>query len=196
MKIIETYFDEVKVLAPNVFSDNRGFFQESYTRFKFEKLGIGCEFVQDNHSYSSKKWTIRGLHFQSSPKSQAKLVRVIQGAMLDVVVDIRKDSPTFKKYVTVELSAENFKQIYIPKGFAHGFCTLTDDCHVCYKVDDYYSHENNSGIIWNDSDLGIVWPCKEPILSPQDTKWPCLNKLFISSILFFLFLFNTPARTL
>ena len=175
LKIIETDFPEVKVIVPDVFLDARGFFQESYTLNKFKSIGINQVFVQDNHSFSKKQGTIRGLHFQTTPMAQSKLVRVVQGSILDVVVDIRKDSPNFKKYITVEISSENSKQILIPKGFAHGFCTLTDDCHVVYKVDEYYSHENNAGIIWNDSEIGISWPTEATILSDQDVKWPSFN---------------------
>ncbi len=175
MKLIQTDFPEVKIIVPDVFSDNRGFFTESYTQNKFAKLGITAEFVQDNHSYSEFKGTIRGLHFQSSPMEQSKLVRVIQGSVLDVIVDIRKESVNFGKYITVELSANNFRQVMIPQGFAHGFCTLEDHCHVSYKVDNFYSSENNCGIIWNDSTVGIEWPVKNPILSEQDQKWTNLE---------------------
>ena len=175
MKLIDTEFPEVKIIVPALFEDSRGFFQESYNRRKFEELGISDDFVQDNHSFSKKRGTIRGLHFQSAPFSQSKLIRVAMGRILDIVVDIRKDSPYFGKYVEFELSEDNHKQVYIPKGFAHGFCTLTDNCHVVYKVDNYYSAENNCGIIWNDPDIGVDWPENNPVLSEQDKLWGKLH---------------------
>ena len=171
MQLIDTDLPEVKVIIPDVFEDNRGFFTESYTQNKFHKLGVEVDFVQDNHSFSQYKGTIRGLHFQSDPMEQSKLVRVIKGSILDVIVDIRADSQNFRKYTTVELTDKNFKQVFIPQGFAHGFCTLEDNCHVTYKVDNFYSAENNCGIIWNDPQLNIKWPTENPILSEQDQKW-------------------------
>lgn len=171
MQLIDTDLPEVKVIIPDVFEDNRGFFTESYTQNKFHKLGVEVDFVQDNHSFSQYKGTIRGLHFQSDPMEQSKLVRVIKGSILDVIVDIRADSQNFRKYITVELTDKNFKQVFIPQGFAHGFCTLEDNCHVTYKVDNFYSAENNCGIIWNDPQLNIKWPTENPILSEQDQKW-------------------------
>ena len=170
MELITSFFDEqVKVFKASVFGDDRGFFQESYNLKRFHDFGITADFIQDNHSYSAKKGTIRGLHFQTDPMDQAKLVRVVKGSALDIIVDIRKDSPTFGKYEEFEINDKNQVQIFIPRGFAHGFCTLEDDTHFCYKVDNYYSPENNAGIIWNDPEIGINWlPAGEPILSEQD----------------------------
>lgn len=176
MKLINSFFNgEIKVIEPTLFSDDRGFFQESFNLAKFKDVGIDNDFIQDNHSWSKSKGTIRGLHFQKGPMAQAKLVRVIKGEVLDVFVDVRKDSPTFGQYEEVIISAENNFQVYIPRGFAHGFCTLTDDCHFLYKVDQYYSPECNFGLIWNDTDINILWPNKNPILSKQDLKWGSLK---------------------
>lgn len=175
MEVINTFFKgEVKVLKPQVFSDNRGFFLESYNEKKFHEIGITNNFIQDNHSFSKDKNTIRAIHFQKEPMAQSKLVRVVKGTALDIIVDLREDSPTYLKFEKVELSEDNFLQVYIPKGFGHGFCTLTDDCHFLYKVDQFYSHEHNAGIIWNDPSIAIDWPTKNPILSEQDKKWICL----------------------
>lgn len=176
MLIEKTIFDDVYIFTPKVFADPRGFFVETYNYNRVcEMIGWSQNFIQDNHSFSAQKGTIRGLHYQSVPCAQSKIIRVVKGAILDVVVDIRKDSRTFGKFITAELSESNFKQIFIPKGFAHGFCTLTEDVHVCYKVDDYYSVENNRGVIWNDPDLNIPWPTNSPHLSSQDLKWPTLR---------------------
>jgi dTDP-4-dehydrorhamnose 3,5-epimerase len=176
MEVVKAFFEgEVKAILPQVFSDNRGFFQESYTKNKFHSVGIDADFIQDNHSFSKEKGTIRGLHFQKDPMPQAKLVRVTRGAVMDYFVDIRPGSKTFGQYEKIELSSENKIQLFIPKGFAHGFCTLTDDCDFCYKVDQYYSHEHNAGIIWNDPEINIKWPTRNPILSEQDLKWGSLK---------------------
>lgn len=177
MELIDAFFDEqVKVIKPRVFSDDRGFFQESYNLKNFEKLGIKNNFIQDNHSFSKIKGTIRGLHFQTAPMAQAKVVRVTKGSALDVVVDIRPDSKTFGKYRTVELNENNHLQVMIPVGFAHGFCTLEDDTHFCYKVDEYYSGEHNAGILWNCPEINIEWPTENPILSEQDLNWKKLSE--------------------
>jgi len=174
MKIENLEIPEIKLITPTIFKDSRGSFQESYNQKKFNDCGFSFNFVQDNYSITAKKGTIRGLHFQASPMTQTKLVRVIQGEIFDVVVDIRKNSPTFKKYITVVLNDKNQTQLLIPQGFAHGFCTFTDDCHVLYKVDNYYSPKHNSGIVWNDQTLNINWPTQTPLLSDQDQKWPTL----------------------
>ena len=177
MELITSFFDEqVKVFKASVFGDDRGFFQESYNLKRFHDFGITADFIQDNHSYSATKGTIRGLHFQTEPMAQAKLVRVVKGSALDIIVDIRKGSPTFGKYEEFEINDKNQVQIFIPKGFAHGFCTLEDETHFCYKVDNYYSPENNAGIIWNDPEIGIKWPANDPILSEQDKKWKTLGE--------------------
>ncbi|RAT98703.1 dTDP-4-dehydrorhamnose 3,5-epimerase [Brevibacillus sp. Leaf182] len=176
MKIHTTMFDEVFILEPQVFGDHRGYFMESFHADKLAEVGIRHSFVQDNQSLSATAGTIRGLHYQLSPKAQAKLVRVLSGAILDVVVDIRRKSPTYGKSLQVLLSEENKQQLYVPEGFAHGFCTLSDNTVVFYKVNEYYSPEHDRGILWNDPDLGIEWPVETPILSEKDTKQPRLHQ--------------------
>ncbi|MGP4106325.1 dTDP-4-dehydrorhamnose 3,5-epimerase [Virgibacillus sp. L01] len=175
MKLIDTKLDGVKVIEPKVFKDNRGFFMESFNFKRFEELGLEFDFIQDNHSLSVDKDVIRGLHYQLNPMAQTKLVRVITGAIYDVAVDIRQGSPTFGQWVGVTLSEDNHRMFVVPKGFAHGFCTLKENTHVQYKVDDYYSAENDKGILWNDSAFGIDWPASNPILSEKDAKQPLLN---------------------
>lgn len=152
---------------------------EIYSRQAFVDHDLQTDWVQENQSLSAQRQTIRGLHFQSPPFAQAKLVRVIQGEILDVFVDLRKDSRTFGKWDSVILSGENSKSVYIPRGFAHGFCTLTENVLVQYKVDNVYSPECDGGIRWNDADIGIDWQVKEPILSPKDSNLP-LYKDFVS----------------
>lgn len=147
----------VKLVTPARFEDDRGFFSETYQRERFRECGIDAEFVQDNHSHSVKAFTIRGLHFQAPPFAQAKLVRVIRGAIVDVAVDIRKGSPTYGHWVKAVLSAENATQIYVPKGFLHGFATLVPDTEVVYKVDAPYSKACEGAVVWNDPDLAIDW---------------------------------------
>ena len=171
----KTSLDGVYIITPQVFGDHRGWFCETYTAEKFKQLGIDTVFVQDNQSYSKGKNTIRGLHFQTAPKAQTKLLRCTRGKILDVAVDIRKGSPNFGKWVAVELSAENKKMIYIPKGFAHGFLTLSEDVEVQYKVDEYYSPENDRSVFFNDPDIGIDWGIENPILSEKDLKAPFLK---------------------
>lgn len=163
---VETGIKDLIVIEPTVFGDNRGFFMESYSRKDFSEIGMDIEFVQDNHS-KSKKGVLRGLHFQTQ-HVQGKLVRVTAGAVLDVAVDLRKDSPTFGKYYLVELTAENKKMFYIPPGFAHGFLTLEDNTEFLYKCTDYYAPEFDSGILWNDSEVGIEWNLEKYGLS-EDT---------------------------
>lgn len=175
MKIEKTIFEEVLILEPQVHGDNRGFFMESYNRDKLEQLGVNYTFIQDNHSLSREKGVIRGLHYQLNPKAQTKLVRVIAGAIYDVVVDIRHNSPTFGQWVGVHLSAANKKQLLVPKGFAHGFCTLLPNSEVIYKVDEGYSPVHDRGILWNDPDIGIDWPTDQPILSAKDATHPLLK---------------------
>lgn len=172
MKLVETKIKDVFIIEPDVFGDHRGFFMESYNKNKFEALGLQFDLIQDNHSLSTQVGVIRGLHFQNHPKAQTKIVRVLTGAIYDVVVDLRKGSPTFGEWVGVELSEANKLQLVVPKGFAHGFCTLEPNTQVLYKVDEYYSQEHDSGILWNDPDLGIDWPTTEPILSDKDRKQP------------------------
>ena len=161
------------------FGDHRGFFLETYSARDFAALGIGDAFVQDNHSLSSEPGTVRGLHFQVPPRAQAKLVRVLRGAILDIAVDIRRSSPGFGRHVAVELSAENARQLYIPVGFAHGFCTLRPDTEVAYKVSDFYAPAEERAIAWNDPDLALPWPFGEDAvrLSARDRAAPRLRDL-------------------
>jgi len=147
---------------------------ETYSTVEFEKIGIVADFVQDNHSFSAQKGTLRGLHFQKGEAAQAKLVRCGKGAVLDVAVDLRAGSPTYKKWVAVELSAENKRQLLIPRGFAHAFITISDDVEFLYKADNYYNPEADRNIIWNDKEIGIAWGFKNPIVSEKDAKAPKL----------------------
>lgn len=175
MKITETKLNGVVIIEPDVFGDNRGFFMESWNKKKMEEAGLYYDFVQDNHSKSTVKGTLRGIHFQKGDKAQAKLVRCVKGAVLDVAVDLRKNSPTFKQWVGVELSEENKKQLLIPHGFGHAFVTLTDDVEFLYKADNYYAPEADAGIRWNDPDIGVDWGVENPILSEKDKKNPFLK---------------------
>ena len=175
MKVIETEIPGVLVIEPDVFGDHRGWFCETWNRLKLHDAGIDADFVQDNQSYTKAKGTLRGLHFQQNPMSQAKLVRVVRGAVLDVAVDLRKGSPTYLKHVGVELSAENKRQFFIPKGFAHGFLTLTDDVEFVYKVDAPYAPDCDRSVRFDDPEIGVDWPCEEPILSDKDKKAPLLR---------------------
>mgnify|MGYP001169986503 CR=1 FL=1 len=174
MEIFETKLPGVKLIEPVVFEDSRGFFMESYNFRKFGELGISVTFVQDNHSLSKDKGVLRGLHYQLNPMAQTKLVRVTAGAIYDVVVDIRRGSPTYGQWESFVLSAENKLQLFVPRGFAHGFCTLEPNTEVLYKVDNYYSPEHDRGIAWNDPALGIPWPVEHPILSEKDARHPRL----------------------
>jgi len=175
MNIKQTKIDDVLILEPRVFGDHRGWFTETYSKTKFQELGIDIEFVQDNHSMSEQKGTLRGLHFQKNPKAQTKLVRCTKGKILDVAVDLRKGSSTYKQCVGVELSEDNKKQLLIPKGFAHGFLTLTDDVEVQYKVDEYYAPECDRSIRFDDPEISIDWEIDDPILSEKDLKAPFLK---------------------
>ena len=175
MNIIKTEIEDVLIIEPKVFGDHRGWFTETYSKAKFQELGIDVDFVQDNHSMSAQKGTLRGLHFQIDPKPQIKLVRCTKGKILDVAVDLRKGSSTYKKWVGIELSEENKKQLIIPKGFAHGFLTLTDDVEVQYKVDEYYAPESDRSIRFDDPEIGVDWEIEDPILSEKDLKAPLLK---------------------
>lgn len=176
MNIIETKLDSVLIIEPKIFGDHRGWFTETYNLASFEKAGLPTNFIQDNHSFSATKGTLRGLHYQLNPKAQTKLVRCTKGAIFDVAVDIRKGSPTYGEWVGIELSEKNKKQLLVPKGFAHAFMTVTDNAEVQYKVDELYSPENDRGIIWNDPSIGIEWPIDiQPILSQKDEKAPLLK---------------------
>lgn len=174
MKITKTQIEDVKIVEPDVFGDNRGWFYESYSLEKLKQGGIDVAFVQDNRSYSQKKGTLRGLHFQKNPKAQSKLLCCTRGEIMDVAVDLRKGSPTYLKWVSVILSEKNKKMIFIPKGFAHGFVTLTDDVEVLYKVDEYYSKENDRSIRFDDKSIDVVWNIDSPILSQKDINAPLL----------------------
>ncbi len=174
MNIFSTDLLGVYILEPKVFSDLRGWFMESWSQKKMDDVGLRYQFVQDNHSYTSKKGSIRGLHFQYGDHSQAKLVRCVRGAVLDVAVDLRRGSPSYMKWVAVELSAENKRQLLIPRGFAHGFLTLTDDVEFMYKADNFYNPDAERSIIWNDPDIGINWGVTDPILSAKDEQAPRL----------------------
>jgi len=172
----KTDIPDVVLIKPKVFEDERGFFMETYVKEDFEKAGIKVEFIQENHS-KSRHGVLRGLHFQRQPYAQSKLVRCIKGKILDVAVDLRKNSQTFKKYVSIELSEDNKFMLFIPKGFAHGFLVLSKEAEVIYKVDNIYAPDHESGLIWNDGQVGIEWPINNPILAEKDKKWPSLKQL-------------------
>ena len=179
MKFTKTKLDGVVIIEPDVFGDHRGFFMESWSQKKMEEAGLYYDFVQDNHSMSSVKGTLRGIHFQKGDKAQAKLVRCVRGAVLDVAVDLRHDSPTYKQWEAVVLSVENKKQLLIPRGFGHGFVTLTDEVEFLYKADNYYAPEADGGIRWNDPEIAVDWGVENPILSAKDEKNPLLKDLGI-----------------
>ena len=181
-KKIATPLEGVFIIEPTVFEDHRGFFMESYNYREFVELGLDTHFVQDNHSLSKEPGTLRGLHYQLAPKAQTKLVRCIRGAIYDVVVDIRKGSPTFGKWYSVILTEHNRKMLWVPKGFAHGFVTLVPNTEVIYKVDEYYYPEYDRAIRWNDPHLKIEWPVKNPILSEKDKNAPFLEQAEINFI--------------
>ncbi len=173
MNMINTKLEGVYIVEPKVFDDNRGWFMETYSKVKTPE--INCNFVQDNHSYSAEKGIIRGIHFQNGEYSQAKLVRCIAGAVLDVAVDLRKGSPTYMQWVAIELSAKNKKQLFIPRYFGHAFLTLTSNTELVYKVDNYYNYDNDRSILWSDQDIAIDWGIENPQLSVKDAKAPLLK---------------------
>ncbi len=175
MKITPTKIKDVLIIEPEVFRDPRGWFMESHNEEKLKGFGVEIKFIQDNHSFTTKKGTLRGLHFQNHPYAQSKLVRCIKGAVLDVAVDLRKNSPTFKQWVAVELSAENKKQLLIPKGFAHGFILLEDNSEFHYKVDGYFNKESDRSIRYDDPEIHIDWGFDEPMLSDKDRSAPFLK---------------------
>lgn len=177
MDILKTKLEGVYILIPKIFGDQRGFFMESWSRRTMEEAGLFYDFVQDNHSLSTVKGTLRGIHFQKGDKAQAKLVRCVRGVVLDVAVDLRHGSPTYKQWIGVELSEENKKQLLIPRGFGHGFVTLTDHVEFLYKADNYYAPEADGGIRWNDPDIGVDWGIDHPVLSEKDTKNPFLKDI-------------------
>lgn len=179
MEIHPTAIPDVKLVRTTCFTDVRGYFAETYRKHTLEAAGVVYDFVQDNQSFSSQKGVIRGLHFQIPPHAQTKLVRVLRGAIFDVAVDIRRNSPTFGQHVGFEIRADQWNQLLVPKGFAHGFCTLESDTEVFYKVDDYWFPECERGIRWNDPALGIAWPVRpgEALLSERDSKLPRLSEV-------------------
>ncbi len=179
MELTTLAIPEVKLITPKIFRDGRGFFSETYNRRALDDANISANFVQDNHSLSVERGVIRGLHFQSPPHAQDKLVRVTRGSIFDVAVDIRKGSPTFGKHIAVILNVENWQQLWVPKGFAHGFCTLEPNTEVIYKVTDYFDAKRDKGLAWDDPELGIEWPVKpeEVILSDRDKVQPRLSDL-------------------
>lgn len=175
MTVTKTAIEGLLVLEPNVFGDHRGWFTETYSKRALEKAGIIADFVQDNQSMSVQKGTLRGLHFQNHPMAQAKLIRCIQGAILDVAVDLRSGSASYCQWVSVELNEQNKKQFFLPKGFAHGFITLTDQVQVEYKVDAYYSPEHDRSIRFDDPQIGVDWGTELPVLSAKDANAPMLK---------------------
>ncbi len=179
MQITDIGLFGIKLVTAKRFGDNRGFFSETYNADAFAAGGIDAVFVQDNHSLSEKQGVVRGLHYQMPPSAQGKLVRVVKGSILDVAVDIRRGSPTFGKHVAVTLSAENWQQLFIPEGFAHGFCTLEPATEVIYKVTSLYDPSAEAGLRWNDPELGIAWPVTEndAVLSGKDKEYPLLKDL-------------------
>lgn len=175
MKKIETKLPGVFILEPHVFGDHRGWFMESWSQKKMEDIGLNVKFVQDNQSYTANKGTLRGIHFQQNPMAQSKLVRVVKGAVIDVAIDLRRNSPTYKQWVGVELSAENKKQLFIPQGFGHAFLTLTDNVEFLYKCDNLYCAECDRSIRFDDPDLNIEWGINNPIVSDKDNNAPFLK---------------------
>ena len=172
LKIEELEIKDVKLVTPPRFGDARGFFSETYNAARFKEAGIEADFVQDNHSYSAPAGTVRGLHYQKPPYAQAKLVRVLRGSIIDVAVDVRPGSPTYGKWVSAKLSSENGVQIFVPRGFLHGFATLEPDTEIAYKVDNYYSKECDGAVFWNDPDLAIDWGIETgtALLSDKDRE--------------------------
>lgn len=175
MKVTSLTLEGAKLIEPVVHGDHRGFFMESYNEKLMHENGIVHNFIQDNHSLSAEPGVLRGMHYQLNPKAQTKLIRVISGSIYDVIVDIRKDSPTFGQWQGFILSDANKRQLLVPQGFAHGFCTLAANTQVIYKVDEYYSPEHDRGIAWNDPSLNIDWPVSNPVLSDKDTRHPLLK---------------------
>ena len=179
MLVQDTPLAGVKIVTPKKFGDHRGFFSEVYNEATWRAAGFDIRFVQDNHSLSAEAGTIRGLHFQIAPHAQAKLVRAVRGRILDVAVDLRRSSPTFGRHFATELSADNWAQLFLPVGFAHGFCTLTENAEVIYKVSELYSPAYDRGLAWDDPDLAIAWPvvAQSAVLSDKDRRWPRLRDL-------------------
>ncbi len=176
MQVTKTNLDGVLILEPKVFGDARGWFMETWSARKFQAAGLTFDFVQDNQSYSAQRGTFRGLHYQTAPFAQSKLVRCTRGKLLDIAVDIREGSETFAKWIAVELTAENKKQLLIPRGFAHGFLTFTDDVEIQYKADNFYAPTCDGNIIWNDSEIALDLPFAPTILADKDAKAPTLRE--------------------
>ncbi|MBU1019609.1 MAG: dTDP-4-dehydrorhamnose 3,5-epimerase [Firmicutes bacterium] len=174
MKLIYTSINDLIIVEPNVYGDNRGWFSEAYNEVEFQKNNINIKFIQDNHSYSSQKGVLRGLHLQKEPYAQTKLVRCTRGRIWDVAVDLRKSSSTYLKWFGVELTAENHKMLLVPQGFAHGFVTLEADCEVQYKVDNVYNKDSDRSIKYNDLDINVEWPITNVIISDKDKNAPTL----------------------
>jgi dTDP-4-dehydrorhamnose 3,5-epimerase len=187
MPVIQTDLKGVFIIEPKVFGDSRGWFMETWSKAKFEAEGLNFDFVQDNQSFSAQKGTLRGLHYQLNPMAQAKLVRCTQGELLDVAVDIRKNSPQFGKWTSVILSAENKRQLLIPRGFAHGFITLTDNVEVQYKADNFYAPQCEGNIRWNDPQIGIDWKISPTILADKDANAPYLKDRIENEQINFIF---------
>ncbi len=179
MRIEPAQIPDVLLIQPAKHGDHRGFFSETFRAAAMKEVGVDVDWVQDNHSFSQARGVVRGLHFQRAPRAQAKLLRVVRGAILDVAVDVRKASPTYGQHVAVELSADNWTQLYVPVGFAHGFCTLTENCEVLYKVSADYGPAEEGGVLWNDPDLAIDWPIalEDATLSARDKEWPRFKDL-------------------
>ncbi len=177
MRKIETAHPDVFILEPKVFGDPRGWFMETYSSKDMAEMGLSVLFVQDNHSFTADPGTLRGLHYQENPMAQAKLVRVLRGAVLDVAVDIRQGSPNYLKWVSVELSSENKRMLFIPRGFVHGFLTLTPDVEFMYKVDNLYSQKHDRSIRFDDPDIGVEWGLTTPRLSDKDLNAPLLRDI-------------------
>jgi len=175
MIVTETKLFGVLIIEPKVFSDHRGWFMETYSKLKTPQ--IDCEFVQDNHSFSVRKGTLRGIHFQREPMAQAKLVRCVNGAAMDFAVDLRPGSAAFKQWVSIELSADNKKQLFIPRGFGHAFLTLAENTEIVYKADNYYSAEHDGAILWSDPELAVEWGVSDPVLSDKDKNAPLLKEV-------------------
>jgi dTDP-4-dehydrorhamnose 3,5-epimerase len=175
MNVIETKLPGVLIIEPKVFGDERGYFMETYSARRYAEIGVDVEFVQDNVSYS-RRGTLRGLHYQN-PQAQGKLAQVLLGEVFDVAVDIRLGSPTFGQWVGIELSAENQRQMYVPPGFAHGFCVTSDAALFAYKCSELYNARAEGGILWNDPEIGIAWPVADPLLSEKDRAAPRLKSI-------------------
>jgi dTDP-4-dehydrorhamnose 3,5-epimerase len=169
---------ELLLITPKRHGDARGWFAETWSRRAMSAAGVEADFVQDNQAFNARRGTIRGLHFQTAPHPQAKLVRVLKGAIFDVAVDVRPGSPTFGQWAGATLTAEGGEQLFVPRGFAHGYCTLVDDTELFYKVDGLYAPQTEGGVLWNDPDVGIAWPLdEEPVLSDKDKVLPRLKDM-------------------